>query len=1196
MRFFILLLSSLLASFSILLAQEQCSDGIDNDGDGFIDCYDSDCSGNMQCTDFYFGNIVGCQNPASQNLEFNADLKWASPEGSSSVSSLPSIGDIDGDGLPELVVTNTIAQTLTLLDGKTGYIEEGPISVGFEPSNTTAIANLNNDDCASIFIKSHEGTAQISAYDCKLNEVWTESTSTQRIGLLSLVDFNADGIVELLHGNEIRNAHTGSLLLAGNGDFNETVSYGSIAIDILEEDECTDCSGAEIIEGGKIYAVNSSGNTWTKTLVKDINETLSNDTPYAIKGTGVNQNSVSVADYNNDGYIDVFISGGQAIDAAVLTTVFFWDVKNNAVTTFEIPDNPENGTGRIAIADMNGNGLSNSTFISGNTLYVLDEKMELLLEKTVNTSIGYTGVSSFDFNGNGYNEIIYRNEEGLFILDVGLDETSTKIDCKSTALDEYPIIIDIDGDGSTEICVSCAKDNNLDLEETSNTQYGQIRVYKADQGESWQPTRSVWNQHAYYNVNINDDLSIPIVQQNASKPFSTNICTLGPTRPLNNFMSQTTFLDVNGCPSFVSPDVELISIEWLGHNSCITNSGSVMLVIENSGDYPLSGNLPVTFYNGSPFEEGTSKLNTVYTSIHRLGVDQQMEFTTYVEGVDNGEQLYVLVNEDGISTPPLSSISSGLNECDDGNNILSLSITNSTFSIAHQVINHDLSCSTEGSENEESGEVKIYLTGTSPNAGLPIWDEDFSDLTYGNEEDTGETAWYFSTKPSGAERLAITSDGMSNSIVFSNTGSEAVWETEVIDISTYDIVNMSVNLRSSSNLEEDKDSFSIAYILDQGDEVLLSNGNYFGSIGAAIASAQGIEGNSLKIVARALNNSNDKLYFIDQVTIEGFQLESNDSEITFSWYEDENLSTPIFQGQHVTGIGAGTYTVIASSDESCTSNQHTVVVKATSEDLALIKSDNSDPLDFNKCEDGSLVLSIEGTYTSYSWEGKTDTQTSFSTIGTSSEVTINEEQTIRVNLIASNGCSITTTEVSITNAEKSTIGISAIGYEITNDATHGKTIALQNNERTVELSLTGAASNITWSADDNILGDVSSIDGHRINVPIVMEDQEIKVSYENIYGCLEQDSLTITGYVLDIKPITNTLIVYPNPVTGGLININSASKVLDIQLIDVSGKLMLSENPNDFSFEIDFESISQGIYILVIKTDTGEIQRRVIVQ
>lgn len=365
--------------FSSAMAQEICNDGIDNDGDGFVDCYDSECSGGETCADFYFGFPRNCEKAPTAFPEFDIKLQWASMDRTAFSSAAPVIGDIDRDGTPEIVVTNSADQTITVLDGISGYAVYGPIDVDFEISNTPAVGNIDDGDCATIFVGSLENGGPLRAYDCELKLIWTHNIDANRkAGLLSLADFNGDGDVELLHGDEIRDAATGELLLPGAGGFLREAAYGTLAFDLFPSTECPNCSGLEIIGAGKIYTVGTSGGVWTKELIRNINDVLPASEQFMIKPQEGNTSMVTVADFNEDGEVDVFLSGGISLGSEVRTAVVFWDISANSASIYYPDTNGALGTGRISVSDIDGNGALNAVFFTGNKLYALDHDMSLL--------------------------------------------------------------------------------------------------------------------------------------------------------------------------------------------------------------------------------------------------------------------------------------------------------------------------------------------------------------------------------------------------------------------------------------------------------------------------------------------------------------------------------------------------------------------------------------------------------------------------------------------------------------------------------------------------------------------------------------------------------------------------------------------------------------------------------------------------
>ncbi|MCV9385425.1 gliding motility-associated C-terminal domain-containing protein [Reichenbachiella ulvae] len=918
-----LLCISLIAS-----AQEICDDGIDNDNDGFIDCYDGDCSGDAQCLEFYFGNAINCESEATSNPTFDVRLQWGSDDETAFNTANPAVGDIDGDGTPEVVVTNRENNTLTILDGATGSTQEGPRNVGFDIAHTVAIANLRDDDCGEIFVRGFKN-GNLAMYDCELNQMWATTSNTgDKVGLISLADFDGDGVVELLHGNEIRNAHTGAVIIAGTGDFRTEVPHGTVAIDALPDGACTNCQGLEIVAGGKIYSVNIA--TATRTLERDINDILPADGQYAIKYNDWNFNSSSVTDYNLDGNVDVIFSGGQFVSGNLWTTVFFWDVTNNGVLTYNLPENHDHATGRINIADIDGDGSLNCTFNSKQRIYALDENMQEFWIKDVNEGTsGFSGSTVFDFDGDGAHEIVYRGEDYIHIID-GSSKTSLKtISCTSQTFEEYPLVADVDGDGQTEICVACSTDNNTPVSPYENGKYGQIRVYESN-GENWQPSRAVWNQHAYFNVNVNDDLTIPITQQDMTKIFQSCEGSTNPeNRPLNNFLGQSPYLDETGCPSFVSPDIELVSITNVGSAACPEVNFNVSVTIQNAGDVVLAGNLPITFYEGAPNDASSTKLNTVVTSISGFDIGESMTITAEVEGTGGDFDLYVSVNDDGTQDVPVASFFRPLTECEDNNNIDFVAVTSQTFDIQHEIISHNAKCDPTKPNN---GDARVYYFGTTSETSEVVYEETFDDLTPGTEVDNGTSAWSFTETPNNADNLEVSNTGLSFELFFADTDGEAVWETAEIDISSYQSVDFSIDLKSSASAGSN-DYLRVYSVID-GNKTSLTDGLQSGNFGTITATGSGA-GTTMKIVAEVRNNSDDEFYYLDNVLVEGVT-DAQSGEITagfdFYWFQANNFNDTIYTGNRIATLASGTYQVVAASQtNSCVSAVEEIVITTTTD-------------------------------------------------------------------------------------------------------------------------------------------------------------------------------------------------------------------------------------------------------------------------
>ena len=159
-------------------------------------------------------------------------------------------------------------------------------------------------------------------------------------------------------------------------------------------------------------------------------------------------------------------------------------------------------------------------------------------------------------------------------------------------------------------------------------------------GQPWVPSRKLWNQHAYFNVNVNDDLTIPKQVQTQQTVFSNDPCAAGNGRALNTFLNQTPFLNSRGCPQFVAPDLQIVNNSLiLTPPTCPQTAYKLALTVTNQGDAGAQGNLPITFYNGDPMLPGAIKLNTEYLAINLNKGDVQNFTNVNVSGTGGNFEL-----------------------------------------------------------------------------------------------------------------------------------------------------------------------------------------------------------------------------------------------------------------------------------------------------------------------------------------------------------------------------------------------------------------------------------------------------------------------------------------------------------------------------------------------------------------------------
>jgi len=471
------------------LAQEICNNGIDDNGDGLIDCYDSQCSGVLACDSFFYGQPPNdCQVPPPP---FGLSLLWETSFTIDTRSTM-FVGDIDNDGIPEVICYKIT--DIYILDGTDGTIEL-TINAGDTINIHTdgpVIADTDGDGFGEIYIVTeggpllkcfeHDGTLKFTALAPVENGTYTPA----------IADFDDDGIPEVYVGNKIYNALTGNLITSGVGskgeNFNRKEAF-PVAADVLPDAYCADCSGLELVCGNTVYAINISAGTMTAQV---------NSLPGAL-----NDGFTSVADMDLDGELDVIVVSEGAI--------YIWDPRSGLQmgNTINIPNTTNGGRANIGdydndgIPDIGVGGLNRYLTVDFDTsTFTLSQKW---LKTIADASSDATTGSIFDFECDGAVEVVYRDEENLQIWDGVTGNVKATIPCGSATSTEFATVVDVNGDGQANIVCTCTPG--------SWAADGKVKAFKSSAG-FWVPTREVMNQHTYFVVNINDDLSVPQNQQN----------------------------------------------------------------------------------------------------------------------------------------------------------------------------------------------------------------------------------------------------------------------------------------------------------------------------------------------------------------------------------------------------------------------------------------------------------------------------------------------------------------------------------------------------------------------------------------------------------------------------------------------------------------------------------------------------------
>ncbi|HYG18248.1 MAG TPA: hypothetical protein VD816_04935, partial [Ohtaekwangia sp.] len=733
---------------------EICDNGVDDDGDRFIDCFDKECTIDPACEGFFLGKDATCEVKPDSFPPFQMKLKFKSPTKLANHINRLIVGDVDDDGIPEIVTTyrdenNPTVSALNFLQapgaGTTLALDKSInlLADGFRATfEDIAMADINRDGCAEIFVLTavtDGNNYAIIAYDCNSAKIWTNPISSGTYpGTMGLADFDGDGLVELYTRTQVYDAHTGTKLGENNIDNTETgihagvnLGWGMNSNQTIAVDIDAVSPGLELIAGCRIYSVNINRGTMTATvsLIKERPE-------YATRTGRTSGSGTSVADFNQDGSLDVLAVGSYNAYNAT-TTIFFWDVKNNQLKTYtdvsgsgDYNNGWKNGAGRINIADIDGDTLMNAVYVSGKFLYALKETASgldtLWRQRVTEETSGYTGCTMFDFNADGKSEIVYRDEDYIYIYTTtnvaGVVNVvkSPPVRCASRTSNEYPIVVDMDGDGSTEICVTCAVNEGTLGKNHSLYSDAEVRVFESA-NVPWVPARKLWNQHGYFVTNVNDDLSIPKVQQLHHLAYAQFAqCRLnGTSRPLNSFLNQSPYLNSFGCPSFASPNLSFAPFSnnlnvSVNPPTCPDENFTVSFRFTNRGDIGLAGDLPVSFYDGDPTATGATRLGTMIIPLsNMLPGDTLLQANAAVNGPGSAFTLYIVLNDDGTTVPtPIRLPNSGIVECDYADNVLSVPINPLPAAITASLIRDNLHCATGlpgAPAPQDNGAVKAFV-------------------------------------------------------------------------------------------------------------------------------------------------------------------------------------------------------------------------------------------------------------------------------------------------------------------------------------------------------------------------------------------------------------------------------------------------------------------------------------------------------
>ena len=439
-------------------------------------------------------DAVGTCEDVAPPDSFEPEVQWAwtGPDGDAYSIVIPLVanltddnddGEVDLCDTPDVVVVAASSTgspfggtaQIYVLDGETGE-EHFRIDGGSTNASTPAIGDLDGDGVPEIV--AIDPFTNLVAYDNSGNLLWSEPVAWPNNGVpghygtaIALADLDNDGDVEIIANSVIADheGHVETILDEPAGYWSATAAAD------LDDD-----GDLEVVLGHAAYHHDG-----TPLFVTDVSPgypqiaDLDDDPQPEI--LVVNPQGISLLDH--DGMVHYQDLNPTGVDA--------WPGGNLDPTVLLRP---------ATIHDFDGDGDSEIAVSSSEFYSVYEADGSVVWSVPVADLSGIAAGTAFDFLGDGIPEAMYADETQLFVFDSATGDVLLQTDRSSSTLSEYPVVADVDNDGSAEIVVV----SNPFGGSASPT----VQVIR-DADDRWIQARRIWNQHTYHVTNVREDGTIP---------------------------------------------------------------------------------------------------------------------------------------------------------------------------------------------------------------------------------------------------------------------------------------------------------------------------------------------------------------------------------------------------------------------------------------------------------------------------------------------------------------------------------------------------------------------------------------------------------------------------------------------------------------------------------------------------------------
>lgn len=630
---------------------------------------------------------------------------------------VPAAGDLDGDGLPEIVVPLETGG-FQLLDHEGALIFESPPdlwekgAVWSHPA--PAVANLDFSGLAEIVVGNRVVTFKIEDDQLAFDRVFvgTASTGTQDWGtvarafgpMVCVADLTDDPGLEIVAGasayrlpdrvdcalpaNQTTDYCRGQLTLVwdaraeSSGQLAQEQSNGFCAVaDVLGEDQDA-APGPDnlldqrpevvLIAGGSLVILD--GRTGELLRLQ------------ALAG-GDGGGAPNIDDFDGDGFPEI----ATAL-SSFYTVIDLQDPDPSHCPLWPdiLVDDDETGPPRDPGGrDANGRCSEDADCNQGAVCNPRAGRCTCLhngwRRDTEDDSSRATSSSMFDFNGDGATEVIYHDECYFRIYDGAQGTVLLALPSLSRTLSETPVVADVDNDGNSEIIFStnnfveqCAggdrsprantwgPEDALDSWPDGDHDVPKISLPNGievwgDPEDRWVPTRRVWNQASYHVTNVTEGGALPQHEPESWRSLNGRLYNSYRTQPRERNLA---------------PDLTVTALQISSPGSrCGELSDEIEIVarVRNEGDLRIGPDVEVAFYGtwANPDLSGPLEDDQGDPLVLRLGRTLQpgasvLLSVTYRAGSNGRDDLPVEIT--ALVDPPVGDEDGAERECDESNN------------------------------------------------------------------------------------------------------------------------------------------------------------------------------------------------------------------------------------------------------------------------------------------------------------------------------------------------------------------------------------------------------------------------------------------------------------------------------------------------------------------------------------------------